>query len=946
MLKSKLQDIRSFHTLFVCCFFVCFLLRGQSASAQQFGGTPPSVKWQQVNTPTVRLIFPPGMDSTALDLARIINSMAPNISGTIGNRQRQVSIVLQNFTTESNGYVGLAPFRSEFYLTPDQNSFELGSIPWPRMLAIHEYRHVQQYTNFNVGLSRALSFLFGEGGQALGNALSVPNWFFEGDAVYNETLVSGQGRGRLPYFFKDYRALWAAGKQYSWMKLRNGSYVDMVPNHYPLGYMLVAYGRERYGDTFWKDVTHDAAAFKYGFYPLQKAVKAHAHISFEQFRADALNFFQKQFKDSTKLSAKHFVADHEFPAYVNDSTIIYLKSAYNHLPKFVMKTGDHERIIATRGLSQDRYFDYCNGKIVYAGYRPDVRWGNLNYHEIRILDIQTGHEHAITSKTKYFSPAFDAAGNRLVAVDVQPNGKSALHVLDASNGTIIKALPNPKNLFFTYPKFLNDSEVVAAVRNKLGQMAIVQLSLTDGKEKLLLPFSYSPVGYLTVDGDRLYFTSTSGVDDQLFMLSLSDGNLKKLQQAAQSHAIGNYQPAASVNKLAWVGYTANGFVVTQKGRNDLKWTDFTKENSAHALEDFNVESLNQNSAANILNRVNDTIYRYDVKNYSKSHNLFNFHSLIPEISDPDYRVSISGENVLNTFQSELFFNYNRDEGYKQAGFNAVYGALFPYITGGVDYIFDRRRFYSGQHIYWNELNLHGGLRVPLNFSRGRNITGLTVGSDIYFTNANYSGAYNRFDRRFTYSNSTLQFTNRIQQARQHIYPHWGQSFTFIYKSAISVKANQFLAAGTLFLPGIGSNHSLLISAAHQEHGMNDAVSFSNNFPFSIGYTAENLYRLNKIVANYHFPIAYPDAGLANTVYLMRIRGNLFYDHTEASHFYVDGSKFKGTFRSVGATLYLDTKFFNEQPLTFGLRYSHLLDRDLFGGAGQNRFEIVMPVSIF
>ena len=60
--------------------------------------------------------------------------------------------------------------------------------------------------------SPRLYYLFGEGGQALANSLSVPNWFWEGDAVYQETLVSDQGRGRLPYFFNGYRALWAGDK--------------------------------------------------------------------------------------------------------------------------------------------------------------------------------------------------------------------------------------------------------------------------------------------------------------------------------------------------------------------------------------------------------------------------------------------------------------------------------------------------------------------------------------------------------------------------------------------------------------------------------------------------------------------------------------------------------------------------------------------------------------
>jgi hypothetical protein len=77
-----------------------------------------------------------------------------------------------------------------------------------------------------------MHILFGENGQALANAAAVPDWFFEGDAVYNETLLSEQGRGRLPLFLNGYKALYLQQKHYSYMKLRNGSYKNYVPNHF------------------------------------------------------------------------------------------------------------------------------------------------------------------------------------------------------------------------------------------------------------------------------------------------------------------------------------------------------------------------------------------------------------------------------------------------------------------------------------------------------------------------------------------------------------------------------------------------------------------------------------------------------------------------------------------------------------------------------------------
>src|SRR6201987_2051210 len=146
------------------------------SQAQQFGGNPPSIKWDQINTPAAKVIFPLGMDSAGRRVANIVTQMNGVIQPTIGFKQKQVSILLQNQTTISNAYVQLAPFRSEFYLTPEQNSFDIGRLPWDEQLAIHEFRHVQQYNNFNVGVSHVLKIIFGEGGQAAGNELSVPNW--------------------------------------------------------------------------------------------------------------------------------------------------------------------------------------------------------------------------------------------------------------------------------------------------------------------------------------------------------------------------------------------------------------------------------------------------------------------------------------------------------------------------------------------------------------------------------------------------------------------------------------------------------------------------------------------------------------------------------------------------------------------------------------------------
>nr|WP_294948239.1 hypothetical protein [uncultured Mucilaginibacter sp.] len=932
----------------VCQPLLLLLITATSAMAQQFGGNPPSIKWKQVNTPATKVIFPEGMDSAATQVANIIQYINPQIKPSIGFKQKQVSIVLQNQTTISNAYVGLAPFRSEFYLTPSQNSFEIGSLYWPGQLAIHEFRHVQQYNNFNVGLSHVLRVVFGEGGQALGNDLSIPNWFFEGDAVYNETLVTQQGRGRLPYFYNGFRALWAAGKDYSWMKLRNGSYVDYIPDHYPLGYMMVAYGREQFGNDFWAKVTHDAASYNTGFYPFQNAIKKYSGVKYKAFHENAMLHFQKNLFPMTEVTAdnphQHFMANEEYPAYLNDSTLLYLKTTYNHIPQFVVRVRGKERSIAVQDINTDNYFTYHHGKVVYAAYRPDLRWGYRNYNEVVVLDINSGKQRRITRKTKYFSPVFSNDGKTIVAVDVEPTGKSALHLLDAGDGKLLTAVPNPEKLFYTHPKFYGDDKIITAVRNQKGEMALASVDIKTGAPKYFTPFSFEPIGFITVLKDTVVFSKSSGVNDRLFVLSLKTG---KFYVKDDSSFIGAYQPAITATKVAWVGLTAYGYTIQESSWNEGPYRE--KSTYTEVLSDMGINKLEKDSAANLFASVPNT--PLPITSYSKAHGLFNFHSIFPNLNDPNYSLELAGENVLNTFQSRLSLNYNRDEGYKRIGYTGIYGALFPYISAGANYTFDRRGFSKGNNVYFNETDLHAGLEVPLNFTGGKTATFLSAGSDVYYSQRRFQEAYrSQFaDRHYTYLNNYISFSNEIQQAKQQINPRLAQSISLNYKTAIAgLSATQFLATGSFYFPGLGITHSLVISGAYQKKGANNSIGFSNDFPFAKGYTAESLDKMQKVGLSYHFPIAYPDAGFANLAYLLRVRGYLFYDHTHATDgsFLFNNKPFKADFRSAGATLFFDGKLFNQGSVSFGIRYSYLLDDDLFGGNGKNRIELVLPVSIF
>ena len=919
------------------------------ARAQVFGGTPPSVKWKVIHSLPANIIFPPGLDSEAREVAFLVSALSKTTLSTIGNQQKPIDIVFHNLTTISNGYVQLAPFRSEFELTPSQNSFDLGSLQWHQTLAIHEYRHVQQYNNFCVGLSKAFYILFGQDGLAFANSLSVPNWFFEGDAVFQETLVSQQGRGRLPLFLAGFESLWVSEKNYSWMKLRNGSYRDYTPDWYPLGYMLVAYGRDQYGPYFWDKTAGEAAAFKGFFYPLQKAIKRNAGISFESFHTKAFNFFRNQLPDSAYTSAParygkkmpHFVADELFPQFTDSNHLVFLNSSYRLPPEFVIQETDANKLtrLKFQAVALDQTFSYRNHKLVYTAYEPDLRWGWQDYSVIRVIDLNTKKDSRLVGKTKYFSPDISPDGKTVVAVNMARTGKSSLDILDIHSGEILRQIPNPDMLVYTYPKFYSSDQVVAAVRNKKGQMCLMQIEILSGKELSITDWSMDPVGFISVDDNTIYFTRTFNGQDQGFCWK--NGHFYQLQADAST---GNYQLESSYGKLTWSSFTSAGYRMQISNIKNIFNTEPVFFSNQDTSEKHRVFALD-NPPFQIPFPIPDTVF--PVKPYNPFTHFFNFYSWRPYINDPNYTLALLGENVLNTFQSEIFIGYNRNEESKNAGMDFTYGGLFPFINIGTEYIIDRNSYYGNQKIYWNEWLAYGGLSVPLNLSRGRWLTSLEGGSNLTFHQQYFQGSLKDSIKNTSYFSldPQLQFTHQLQAGRLQIYPSFAQTLLVLYDRAITnISGNQILASANFYFPGLTATHSLLISAAIQQRDSLNQVRFTNNFPFARGYSGENFYQMYGLGINYNFPLLYPDWGFANIIYFLRVRANAYFDYTGVPFYATNGPGVQQQYRSAGIEIYFDTQWWNQLPLSFGIRYSRLLDPD-YEGRGPNQWELILPLNI-
>ncbi len=947
-------------------FLFIAILTGLSVQSfsQRFGGNPPSLKWEQINTDTAKIIFPAGLDSTAQRVSSLIHHLASQRPVALGNKLYKINIVLQNQTTIANGYVGLGPYRSEFFLTPDLNNFEEGSLPWADQLAIHEYRHVQQFNNFRTGLSNVMYVLFGQEGYSLAINASIPNWFYEGDAVYNETIVSKQGRGRLPLFLNAFPSLWQAGKQYSWMKLRNGSLKDYVPDHYDLGYLLVNYGREKYGLDFWSKVTTDAASFKGLFYPFQNAIKKYAGVDYKTFYNDAFEYYKKLNSDmqsksgirqsqgklqgaigqETETGAKNItevnrkvVTNYLFPYSISDDSLLYLKTSYNKRSAFYIKDKSGEHLVRIRDIAADDQFSYRNGRIVYAAYETDPRWSWRDYSVIKLLDVNSNTQQTIRRKTKYFTPDISPSGNKIAAVQVAVNGKSELHILDANNGEVINVIRSPEINLFTDPKFIDDNTLVCIARMRDGKSDLVKVDLVNGNIEKLTPPSFNAVGYPCANGGLVYFTASYGGNDDVFALRLNDKKIYKISNGP----LGNYFVNAANGKITWSAFTAEGYQLQQVEEKDIKWTPVNETALEEVIAKFPVSHAGE--VKDIL--LDPAIDRhFPVSKYRKSARLLNFHSWRPYYEDPEFTFSLYGENILNTVQTELYYLYNQDENTHAAGFNLIYGGLFPYLSIGSQYTFDRQRMISNKLKQWDQLDSRIGFSIPLSWTQGKTFSQLKFGTSYFYRNDFNKGFYkDTFTTiNFSYLSHFLSWGQQAQMARQHIYPKLGYYINLNYRYAISKYTSwQPLVTGGIYLPGILPTHSIVLTGAYQETDTLN-VLFGNRFPYSRGYNEPYFSRMWKVAANYHFPIIYPDFGFANILYLHRIRGNIFYDLTRV---YSLNKTATADQRSFGGEFYVDTNWWNQYPLTFGFRVSRLLDNDFFTHAKGTVFEFILPVSI-
>ncbi len=925
--------------------------------AQRIGLLPPSVKWQQIRNDSLRVIFPDGEEKRARRVASLMLKLASADPITTKGRYRPISVLLQPQTNVSNGYVGLAPYVSEFYLQANENPFALGSLPWHELLAIHEYRHVQQVNAANRGLSHLVKLIFGDLTFSGMYSLSVPNWYREGDAVYAETKWTLQGRGRLSSFTLPFHEKLMQGVTWNYYKLRNGSYREFTPDHYPLGYLLVQYGNHVFGEATWDTIIQEAPTFKYLYRPFSGAVNARYGKRTKFFYHDAMEWYaglceaQKE-KDIDypliSMSEKDLNNDYFDMAYpdVSDDGSVYTSvTTFDHTTAIYKIEPDGTRSkTVSMGLQQDPYFDHGKHRLVWTELRFDPRWIRKDKNVIVVFDEETKRKMTIEPRKGFFTPSLDQKGERIAALHVDQEGKYNIQILDALTGSLLGTLPNKDNLYLAYPIWSDDElSIIATARDAVGRMAIVEEDIATGKIKPITHYSFNVLGRPFLHDQWIFVTANLGTLDQVYAIDKNEGVFYQVSGGNSAH----YDPVWDAGQGAIICSEYN-----LNGKKLVRLPGLPKEWKLAGLNDGvkRVEGASRNLLA-----PSSVERSFDIKKYSPWSNVLNIHSWIVTVNDPFVGAEIRSDNILNNISIAggyvLLRNsnasgsyYKEDSGpYKIVAsgpyMNVRLGMWYPVFSFGVSQISREATSSDGRESRKSNDRISAGISLPLYFTPG-----------IYQQTINLSSTYNAElskerpkipeddNFRFNYLRNRIVLINSRIRAYRQAMPTWGQRLDVTYSREISgVPISQLHMASDLVFPGIKPSHYLLVQGEFLYQDTSDgSQQLYSSYVGARGFGVSDGHKQYRIGVTYGFPIFYPDIGIGNIFYSRRIRMQPFYDLA-----YTDDLNSPSRWmRSVGAELIIDFEF---PPVSIGVRFSKLLS----GYAGNsNVLEFFIPVQRF
>ena len=576
--------MKNYRNYFFILVFITipFCLRSQNdLSLIDNSQVPNNIKWRKIDGVHCKIIFPESIENEAVRVANTIDYLYPFEAKTSSPPSR-INIILNTQLTLTNGYTTLVPRKIMFFSTPPQNSFA-GAINWYNLLSVHEFRHVTQYSLCDHGFTKVAHILFGNVAQAALTELTIPLWYFEGDAVSTETALTNSGRGRLPQFSVEYRSLLLSGIRYKYNKLYYGSYKDwtLADMPYSFGYQFVCFLRRHYGWNKMNRVLLNASRKSFFFpYSFELTMKKYTGKTLRQnynlmmneldsaWSSQADSAFITQNKPVTVPVQNNWTYN-IYPKYPDKDHIIVFRYGQEDMYEFVKISlvEKNEEVIYQSGyINDDSPFSLSGNKMVWAETHPDIRWGNRSYSDIMMCDLTSGSVKQVTFHSKYYSPAISPDMKYISTVEFNESDQCSILILDAGNGNILKRIKSPDNAMVLLPSWANDGKTLAFVSNdKLKGSAICQLDIEKEHIEFISEYSFENKLFPVIAGDFIYYDSPYSGIDNIYAVNVHSKKIFRVISAKY----GAYYPSISPgnDKIIFSSVSSLGYEVDESDLN-------------------------------------------------------------------------------------------------------------------------------------------------------------------------------------------------------------------------------------------------------------------------------------------------------------------------------------------------------------------------------------------
>ncbi len=926
------------------------------------GEDPGYLKWEQIRSGHFRIIFPREIEPEAQRFARILEWNYEPGSAQLGHRPRPIPVILHNHSVISNGFVAWAPKRMEVVTTPSAYGFAQDYL---EHLALHEFRHVVQVDKLDQGVTGALKWPLGEIGTSVVAGL-MPFWFLEGDAVDAETRLSLSGRGRLPSWEMELKALLAENRPlYTYEKAFMGSYRDYVPSHYKYGYQMVTHGREKYGNALWDSTVSYTARHPYTLYPFYFGLKKYAGLSKSGLYSESMAALKNSWREQSagriytpsvllNHSVKKHYTSYRFPRYLEDGSVFAEKSGIDQIDEFVRIDGNgNEKRIYRPGFHDAANISVEGDVIAWTEIIPDIRWSRRSYSVIKLYHMDTGTEKTVRWRTRYFAPDLTKDAGRITAVEADEQNRYFLLVIDAVTGEVLRRIPSPGNEYIQYPVWNPDQTGIYLTSLGKKGKKILYNDLASGTWREIFDAGYEDVAELDAGRDYLVFRGTFSGIDNIYAIHLETG---KCWQVTSS-VFGAFMPQLSANedKMIYSDYSSQGYNIHEM--------DFLPENFIPLRRPQNQDMQSgppgDEEGSKIQYTDDGTGRSFETEPYRKYAHLLHFHSWLPlytDIENPDFRdpviypgFMLFSQNRLSTATAILGYRYSNHDHYLHASYTYTgwYPALrFSYDFGGSPFVDHSEDGVDPPAQVKKNLNLKLKVYFPLNMTLNRYVTGMQPSVESTFSRAYFyytrQGAYKS---GITFMDYRLYYYTYLKKSVKDVLPRLGLVLDARYIDAPFESeqiGSQVYGSATVYLPGILRHQTLKVRAASQKQEAGGYL-MGNLADMPRGIEQQTAVQLRTLAMDYVFPVAYPDLSIWHALYVKRIRGDVFFDHAFGQEVYPhadNNGPVNRHFTSLGAELTADMHpahlIF---PLNLGVRLVYLPE------TGTARTELIIDLDL-